>query len=154
MSDGQIGTPLLEGDAPELEVSLGSAGFVLLLHQQSVQLGDAAGSIHGTSALRDPYPTGRGEGTPLARHLLLNYIAHPPTLTLPALPSCTLPSPPESIMARSLTVKHDEKPATSSLLNLFLLVAFGCLALATIFGAAPAEGIEAGETAPAVSTDR
>jgi hypothetical protein len=57
-------------------------------------------------------------------------------------------------MARSLTVNHDEKPATSSLLNLFLLVAFGCLVLASIFGAAPAEGLEAVETTPAVSTDR
>ncbi len=57
-------------------------------------------------------------------------------------------------MARSLTVKHDEKPSTSSLLNMFLLVAFGCLVLASIFGAAPAEGLEAVEPAPAVSTDR
>jgi len=57
-------------------------------------------------------------------------------------------------MARSLTIKHDEKPATSSLLNVFLLVAFTCLVLATIFGAAPAEGLEAVETLPAVSTDR
>jgi hypothetical protein len=57
-------------------------------------------------------------------------------------------------MARSLTVKHDEKPATSSLLNLFLLVAFGCLVLASIFGAAPAEGLEPVEATPVVSTDR
>ncbi len=57
-------------------------------------------------------------------------------------------------MARSLTVKHDEKPATSSLLNIFLLVAFTCLVLASIFGAAPAEGLEPVDTAPAVSTDR
>ncbi len=57
-------------------------------------------------------------------------------------------------MARSLTVKHDEKPGTSSLLNVFLLVAFTCLVLATIFGATPAEGLEAVETTPAVSTDR
>ena len=32
-------------------------------------------------------------------------------------------------MARSLTVKHDEKPATSPLLNSFLLLAFGWLLL-------------------------
>lgn len=57
-------------------------------------------------------------------------------------------------MARSLTVKHDEKPSTSSLLNLFLFVAFACLVLASVFGAAPAEGLEAVEVTPAVSTDR
>ncbi len=38
-------------------------------------------------------------------------------------------SPQEQKMARSLTVKHDEKPATSPLLNSFLLLAFGWLLL-------------------------
>ena len=56
-------------------------------------------------------------------------------------------------MARSLTVKHDEKPSTSSLLNLFLLVAFACLVLASIFGAAPAEGLEVPATTVVNSTD-
>lgn len=39
-------------------------------------------------------------------------------------------------MARSLTVKHEETPATSSLLTAFLLLAFGWLGLAAIVGAA------------------
>lgn len=35
-------------------------------------------------------------------------------------------------MARSLTIQHDEKPATSTLLNAFLLLAFGWLAMTAI----------------------
>ena len=35
-------------------------------------------------------------------------------------------------MARSLSVKHEEKPATSSLLNFFLVLAFGWMALAAV----------------------
>jgi hypothetical protein len=45
-------------------------------------------------------------------------------------------------MARSLTVKHDEKLGTSSLLNLFLLLAFACLLLGSIGVAASADGAE------------
>jgi hypothetical protein len=41
-------------------------------------------------------------------------------------------------MARSLTVKHEEAPATSSLLTAFLLLAFGWLGLAAIVSAASA----------------
>ena len=37
-------------------------------------------------------------------------------------------------MARSLTVKHTEAPGTSSLLNAFLLVAFGWLVASMLFG--------------------
>ena len=33
-------------------------------------------------------------------------------------------------MARSLSVKHEEKPATSSLLNFFLILAFAWMGLA------------------------
>ena len=43
-------------------------------------------------------------------------------------------------MARSLSVKHEEKPATSSLLNFFLVLAFawmGLAALASSFAANP-----------------
>lgn len=39
-------------------------------------------------------------------------------------------------MARSLTVHHDEKPATSSLLTAFLLLAFGWMALSALVGVA------------------
>ena len=35
-------------------------------------------------------------------------------------------------MARSLTIKHDEKPATSSLLNVFLLLAVGWMAVTAL----------------------
>lgn len=47
-------------------------------------------------------------------------------------------------MARSLVVKHTETPGTSSLLNAFLLVAFGWLVLSMVFSGvsaspAPAE---------------
>lgn len=42
-------------------------------------------------------------------------------------------------MARSLTVKHDEKPATSSLLNAFLLLAFGWLIMGAVFASASAQ---------------
>ncbi|MFH1469509.1 MAG: hypothetical protein ABIO70_34300 [Pseudomonadota bacterium] len=45
-------------------------------------------------------------------------------------------------MARSLTVKHDEKLGTSSLLNVFLLLAFACLLLGSIGVAASADGAE------------
>ena len=38
-------------------------------------------------------------------------------------------------MARSLTVKHEETPSTSPLLNAFLLLAFGWLAVTAIFAA-------------------
>jgi len=37
-------------------------------------------------------------------------------------------------MARSLTVHHDEKPATSSLLTAFLLLAFGWMAVSALVG--------------------
>ena len=35
-------------------------------------------------------------------------------------------------MARSLSVKHEEKPATSSLLNFFLVLAFAWMGLAAL----------------------
>lgn len=35
-------------------------------------------------------------------------------------------------MARSLTIKHDEKPSTSSLLNIFLLLAVGWMAITAL----------------------
>lgn len=35
-------------------------------------------------------------------------------------------------MARSLTIKHEEKPTTSSLLNLFLLLAVGWMAVTAL----------------------
>lgn len=47
-------------------------------------------------------------------------------------------------MARSLHVKHEELPATSSLFNVFLLLAFAWLALtaiATASSAPPAEPV-------------
>jgi hypothetical protein len=54
-------------------------------------------------------------------------------------------------MARSLIVKHDEKLGTSSLLNVFILVAFACLLLASFSVASTADGAEG---APSVATDR
>ena len=41
-------------------------------------------------------------------------------------------------MARSLTVKHEEAPATSSLLTAFLLLAFAWLGLSAIMAATSA----------------
>ncbi len=41
-------------------------------------------------------------------------------------------------MARSLTVKNEEKPSTSLLLNAFLVLAFGCLLLASFANASSA----------------
>lgn len=38
-------------------------------------------------------------------------------------------------MARSLTVKHEEQPATSTLLNAFLLLAFAWLAVTAVVSA-------------------
>ena len=38
-------------------------------------------------------------------------------------------------MARSLTVKHEEQPATSTLLNAFLLLAFAWLATTAVVSA-------------------
>ena len=35
-------------------------------------------------------------------------------------------------MARSLSVKHEEQPATSSLLNVFLILAFGWMGLSAV----------------------
>lgn len=35
-------------------------------------------------------------------------------------------------MARSLTIKHEEKPGTSSLLNVFLLLAVGWMAITAL----------------------
>jgi hypothetical protein len=37
-------------------------------------------------------------------------------------------------MARSLTVKHEEKPSTSLLLNVFLVLAIGWMALSAMLG--------------------
>lgn len=52
-------------------------------------------------------------------------------------------------MARSLTVKTDEKPSTSYLLNFFLVLAFGWLLLtAFAAGATPATDQAAGTTPP------
>ena len=52
-------------------------------------------------------------------------------------------------MARSLTVKHTEAPGTSSLLNAFLLVAFGWLVASMLFAgvsaSAATQGAPAGE---------
>lgn len=39
-------------------------------------------------------------------------------------------------MARSLTVKHEEKPTAFSLLTAFLILAFGWLALVAVLAAA------------------
>jgi hypothetical protein len=49
-------------------------------------------------------------------------------------------------MARSLTVKHEEKTGTSSLLNLFLLLAFAWLAGMSVMASAA----ETTPVAPAV----
>lgn len=38
-------------------------------------------------------------------------------------------------MARSMTIKQEEKPSTSPLFNLFFLLAFGWMALAAITSA-------------------
>ena len=52
-------------------------------------------------------------------------------------------------MARSLNVKHDEAPATSSLFNVFLVLAVAWLALgALVGGAASADGGAAAVAAP------
>ncbi|MBK7756659.1 MAG: hypothetical protein IPO67_02160 [Deltaproteobacteria bacterium] len=51
-------------------------------------------------------------------------------------------------MARSLTVKHTEAPGTSSLLNAFLLVAFGWLVASMLFAGVSASA--ATDSAPAV----
>jgi|OpeIllAssembly_1097287.scaffolds.fasta_scaffold3265896_2 hypothetical protein len=40
-------------------------------------------------------------------------------------------------MARPLTVNNEEKPSTSMLLNAFLVLAFGCLLLASFANASP-----------------
>ena len=48
-------------------------------------------------------------------------------------------------MARSLTVRHEEKTGTSLLLNAFLALAFGWLLLSTLAGAA---SIDAETAAP------
>ena len=59
-------------------------------------------------------------------------------------------------MARSLVVKHEEKIGTSSLLNSFLVLAFGWMivgaVLASMANAAPSgdEAAPVGVTAPAV----
>jgi hypothetical protein len=39
-------------------------------------------------------------------------------------------------MARSLTITHEEKPSTSPLLNLFLLLAFGWLLVTAVAASA------------------
>lgn len=47
-------------------------------------------------------------------------------------------------MARSLTIKHEEKPSTSYLLNFFLALAFGWLMLSALAAAASSgEGVDA-----------
>ena len=43
-------------------------------------------------------------------------------------------------MARSLTIKHEEKPSTSPLLNAFLLLAFGWLAVTAMVAASADAG--------------
>lgn len=50
-------------------------------------------------------------------------------------------------MARSLSVKHEEKPATSSLLNFFLVLAFAWMGLA----AAASSFASNADTAPAAT---
>ena len=45
-------------------------------------------------------------------------------------------------MARSLTVKHTEKPQTSSLFNAFLLLAFGWLVVSMLVAGAQAETVQ------------
>ncbi len=52
-------------------------------------------------------------------------------------------------MARSLNVKHEEAPATSSLFNLFLLLAVAWLALGALVGGAASA--DAGAPAPAAT---
>lgn len=48
-------------------------------------------------------------------------------------------------MARSLTVQHEEKPATSSLFTAFLLLAFGWMAVSAFFAmSGDAGAVEAG----------
>jgi len=49
-------------------------------------------------------------------------------------------------MARSLSVKHEEKPATSSLLNFFLVLAFAWMGMAAVASSF------AGSTEPAPAT--
>lgn len=54
-------------------------------------------------------------------------------------------------MARSLTVKHEEKPSTSLLLNAFLLIAIGWMALSAVLGnASPEPNAEKSSSAAAV----
>lgn len=49
-------------------------------------------------------------------------------------------------MARSLTVKHEEQPATSALFTGFLVIAIACLLLSTLAGfVAPADAAPATE---------
>ncbi len=45
-------------------------------------------------------------------------------------------------MARSLTIKHTEKPQTSSLFNAFLLLAFGWLVVSVLVAGAHAETVQ------------
>jgi hypothetical protein len=53
-------------------------------------------------------------------------------------------------MARSLTVNHDEKPATNVLLNMFLLVAVGWLTALAFTGWASEGQAATPEGAPVV----
>ncbi|MBT3219475.1 MAG: hypothetical protein HN348_10320 [Proteobacteria bacterium] len=52
-------------------------------------------------------------------------------------------------MARSLTVKHDEKPATSPLFTGFLLISIGWLMLSAFAGFAAELGPESPSDTPA-----
>lgn len=55
-------------------------------------------------------------------------------------------------MARSLTVKHEEKPGTSSLLNSFLLLALGWMVLGAVLASmANAASPEPASPAPVVA---
>ncbi|MBN1335096.1 MAG: hypothetical protein JXB39_03960 [Deltaproteobacteria bacterium] len=54
-------------------------------------------------------------------------------------------------MARSLTVNNEEKPSTSVLLNAFLVIAFGCLLLASFANASPSS---TDATSSPISTSR
>ncbi len=45
-------------------------------------------------------------------------------------------------MARSRTIKHTEKPGTSSLLNAFLLIAFGLLLLSMFLAETDADAAQ------------
>jgi hypothetical protein len=45
-------------------------------------------------------------------------------------------------MARSLTIKHTEKPGTSSLFNAFLLLAFGWLVVSMLVAGANADAAQ------------